>query len=174
MSEHGCGGCCGGHDHTEESHGCGGCGGGCGGQSQPLEVHITPQEEAFLSKLAQCPFLPVAQFLLKSKQSDHLTNLALSPVYLETGKETLPQIKEIGQVILSLEDKDLLSLDFDQALEGSDPRLFQDSDAYHLLEKTVEEGKATGEFLFDLPLIEFGSIGLTPMGELVIEQLDFM
>ncbi len=174
MSEHGCGGCCGGHDKGESHHGCGGCGGGCGGNADPLQVHITPEEEKILEKLAQCPFLPVAQFLLKSSQSDHLTNLALSPVYLETGKETLPQIKEIGQILLDLEEKDLISLDFNSPLEGSDPRLFQDSDAYHLLEKTVEEGKATGEFLFDAPEIEFGSLCLTALGDLVIEQLDFI
>lgn len=181
MSEHGCGGCCGGHD-TEERQGGGCCGstagsGGCcggGGHSEPQQVHISPEEEAFLEKLAQCPFLPVAQFLLKSSKSDHLTNLALSPVFLETGKESLPQIKEIGQVILGLEDKDLVSLDYDTPLEGSDPRLFQESTAYALLQQTVEEGKASGEFLFDAPEIEYGSLCLTAMGELVIEQLDFI
>lgn len=180
MSEHECGGCCGGHDHGDHHHheehsgGCGGCH-GCGSQaSGPVEVHISPEEEQFLQKLAQCPFLPVAEFLLKSSKSDHLTNMALSPVYLETGKETLPQIKAIGQVLLSLEEKELISLDYDSPLEGCDQRLFTNSDAFHLLEQTVEEGKASGEFLFDAPVVEFGSICLTAVGDLVIEQLDFI
>lgn len=177
MSEHGCGGCCGGDNHGTSHSGCGGggCGGGegcCSSNSGPLEVHISPEEEQFLQKLAQCPFLPVAQFLLKSSQSDHLCNMALAPVYLETGKETLPEIKALGQVLLDLEDKNIISIDYDSPLEGCDQSLFTNSDAFHLLEQTVAEGKETGEFLFDAPAIDFGSLCLTAVGDLVIEQLD--
>lgn len=181
---------------TEESGGCGCGGGGCGGNcscasggecgsgccgsalpaesKNPLEVEITDGEAMFLEKLAQCPFLPVAEFVVRNSESDDIGSLALSPVFLETGRETLDEIKEIGQIILGLEQKDIISLDFECALDGTDENLFFQSDAYHLLEKTVEEGKGEENFIFDHAAIEFGSVCLTAVGDLVVDQLDFL
>lgn len=178
------GGCCGGHDDPNHVHGScgGGCSGcGCGGhnglpesEKNPLEVHITPKEEEFLQKLAQTPFLPVAQYLLTSKESEHITNAALSPVFLETGKETVAEIKAVGHVLLDLEERSIISLDFDSPLEGTDESVFYDSDSFALLKETVEEGKAKEEFIFHAPSIQFGSVCLTALGDLIIDQLDFL
>lgn len=179
MSEHQC---CGGANHAEGASSCGSgcCGGSCGGASMPqngenpLEVHINPSEESFLQKLAQCPFLPVAQYLLTSSQDDELGNMALSPVFLETGAESLEEIKALGDVMLSLEERSIISLDFDSPLQGTDETLFYKSSSFALLEKTVEEGKAQEDFLFDAPTIIFGSVCLTALGDLVVDQLDFL
>lgn len=165
-------GCCGGANHDQET-GCCGCSGGMPQENSPLELRISPPEEAFLSKLAQCPFLPVAEFFISSSKTDDFTNLALSPVFLETGEETLEEIKIIGQILLGLEEKNIISLDFDSPLEGSDPNLFYNSHAFALLKKTVEEGNVNEGFLFDTPTIELGSVCLTAIGDLVVEQLDF-
>lgn len=173
--------CCGGANHADGASSCGGCGGSCGCSSglpdnteNPLEVHISPNEERFLQKLAQCPFLPVAQYLLTSSQDDELGNMALSPVFLETGTETLDEIKAVGEVILGLEDRSIISLDFDAPLQGTDETLFYKSSSFALLEQTVEEGKAREDFLFDAPTIIFGSVCLTALGDLIVDQLDFI
>lgn len=179
MAGHQCGGgegCCGGSKHGADG-GCG-CGGGCGGavppsDNNPLQVTIHPLEEAFLAKLAQTPFLPVAQFVLHSQNPTQDPHMSLEPVYLETGKETLEEVKKIGEVMLSLADKNIISLDYDRPLEGSDPNLFQASEAFAMLQKTVEEGKTEENFPYEPPVIFPGSVCLTALGDLVIEQLDF-
>lgn len=173
--------CCGGGCHANQNHqasGCGGCGGGCGGAStgsnSPLEVQISEKEEAFFQKLAQSPFLPVAKFLMKSVQPEELGDLELAPVFLESGAETLEEIKFRGHTLLQLEHKSLISIDYDSPLEGSDRNLYHNSDAFAQLQKTVNEGKSSGEFLFDGPSVILGSICLTALGDLVLEQLDFV
>lgn len=173
-SEEGHGGCCG----SSVSQGCGPCSACDNGlppsDKNPLEVYISTEEEAFLGKLAQCPFLPVAQYLLTSSQSEHLTNLALSPVFLETGKETLDEIKGVGEIMLDLEERSIISLDFDAPLEGTDESLFYESFSFGLLKETVEEGRAREDFLFDAPTIVFGSVCLTALGDVIVDHLEFM
>ncbi len=173
MSENGCGGGCGSHG----SGGCGGCGshgaGGCGGGSgipdsnNPLEVMITPLEEAFLQKLAQCPFLPVAQFLLRAKDPAAETHMSLEPVFLETGEEEFPDIKRQAEVILMLAQKNIVSLDYDSPLEGSDPAIY--AKAFQVLCDAVTQSE--GEFY--PPELVQGSVCLTAIGDVVVEQLDF-
>lgn len=172
-------GCCGG-----SSHGTGGCGGSCGGgcscsgavpnsSENPLEVRISPLEETMLGKLSQCPFLPVAQFILKSTRPEEQPHMSLEPVFLETGAESLEQVKHFGQTLLELADKNIVSLDYSCPLEGSDYSIFQNSSAYALLMQTVEDGKQDPQFPYLPPEIVQGSLCLTALGELVIEQLDF-
>lgn len=80
---------------------CGNCGAcsGCAG-----ELVLTGKEIAFLNKLGQIPFLPVAR-----RMGD------LTPVYLEEGEPT-----EMALLLQCLERKGLISLDFDKPLRGFD------------------------------------------------------
>lgn len=82
--------------------GCGGACGGCGGCSRALE--LTREEMDFLRKLAQIPFLPVAR-----KQDGE------EPIYLEEG-ESLRE--HYARVLLHLERKGLVSLDYDIPMAG--------------------------------------------------------
>ncbi len=163
----GCGGC-----GTHGPSGCGGsCGGGCGGgipqSSNPLEVTISPPEEAFLQKLAQCPFLPVARFLFRAKNPEAQEHMSLEPVFLETGEEDFPLIKGNAHVILSLLQKNIVSVDYDSPLEGSDPAVY--TKALGILQDAVSQN---GEEFLPPELVQ-GSVCLTAVGDLVIEQLDF-
>lgn len=85
---------------------CGGCSGcsGCSGCAR--ELVLTSGEIAFLQKLGQIPFLPVAR-----KMGD------LTPVYLEEGEDCL---EEMALLLQCLEKKGLISLDFDKPLRGFD------------------------------------------------------
>ena len=82
------------------NHSCSGCS-GCG-----RSLLITPAEVAFLHKLGQIPFLPVAR-----KASDMI------PVYLE---DTDYSTEEYSTVIQLLEKKSLIRLDYDGPLTGAD------------------------------------------------------
>ena len=80
---------------------CGGCSGcsGCGGA---LELSVGEIE--LLQTLSQIPFLPVAR-----KMGDEM------PVYLEETKRT---VEEYSLILLCLEKRGLISLDYDKPLKG--------------------------------------------------------
>ena len=82
---------------------CGGCSGcsGCGGA-----MELTQGEIDMLLKLGQIPFLPVAR-----KMGDE------NPVYLE---ETERSVEEYGLILLCLEKRGLISLDYDKPLRSFD------------------------------------------------------
>lgn len=82
---------------------CGGCG-GCAGSG--LQLTLSQPELQFLEKLGQIPFLPVAR-----KAYDML------PVYLEDSE--LPS-QLYTRVLVNLEAKGLISIDYDKPLSGVD------------------------------------------------------
>lgn len=83
---------------------CKNCTGGCVTCGKQLELHS--KEIAFLQKLAQIPFLPVA------RRADDMT-----PVYLEDRE--LP-VEEYSLVLQCLEKKQLVSMDYSAPLKGAD------------------------------------------------------
>ena len=85
--------------------GCsGGCSGSCGGCAS--ELLLTPEEAAFLQKLSQTPFLPVA------RKADSET-----PIYLED-RDLEPETYSL--VLACLEKKGLIDLDYHQKLSRFD------------------------------------------------------
>lgn len=126
-----------------------------------------------MEKLGQTPYLPLAEFFLTSSKEEELSNTVLAPVYLETGEESLQEIRALGKVLKSLEEKDLITLDYDQPLKHYDPALFLDSEAFRMLEETVEQGQELTGALFDTANLGIGSISLTHLGQVVVDQLDF-
>lgn len=175
MSEHQCCGC-GCHQSTESNQSpCNSCCQSLPEDSKnPLHVEISPSEEILLKKLAQCPFLPMAHYLLTSTQSHHLKNIALSHVFLESGEETIPQIKETAQTLLELEERDIVSMDFDTPLEGTEEGLFTNSLSYKLLLDTIKDGASREDFIFDQSEIQFGSVCLTALGDIIVDQLEYL
>lgn len=97
--------------------GCKDCGGGCrscGGCDRSLE--LTEGEVRVLQALGQYSFLPVA------RRADDMT-----PVYLEEQEYT----KEMYSLILqSLEQKQLISIDYDCPLSGADMSAYQGYPVY--------------------------------------------
>ena len=80
--------------------GCSGCS-GCGGAMELAEGEI-----AMLLTLGQIPFLPVAR-----KMGDE------NPVYLEDAEHT---VEEYSLILLCLEKRGLISLDYDKPLKSFD------------------------------------------------------
>lgn len=172
MSEHSC---CGGGCHQSNASQCNSCCQSLPEESKnPLQVEISMEEEVFLKKLAVCPFLPMANYMLLSSQSHHLRNVALSHIFLESGDETIAEIKEMAEVIHDLEERDIISVDFDAPLEGTDTSLFTNSVSYGLLLETIKDGASRPDFLFDQSEIEYGSVCLTALGDIIIDQLEYL
>ncbi len=113
------------------SHTCNGNCGSCGGCSGQLM--LTQPELDFLKKLGQIPFLPVAR-----KAGDML------PVYLEDGDGPA---ELYTRILVNLEAKGLISLDYDKPLLGVDMTAYA-------------------------PYPIQGSIALTAWGQQVLETLE--
>ena len=173
---HGCnhgehGGCHEEHDHA--AHGCSdsGCGSGCCDGCGDRVIYITEDEHAFLLMLAQTPFLPLGRFIMTSSKSDDLESVALAPVYMTDRHETMETVKKTGRTLTSMEEKGLITLDYDLPLEQADYSVFEESALYKAFCETVREGSSNNTFLFDQPLLETGSIALTALGRAALESL---
>ena len=112
-------GCCGGNCDS-----CGGCAG---------ELVLSQPELDFLNDLAENAFLPVARSAAENK-----------PVYLEDDKQTAEQY---SLILVCLEKKGLISIDFDKPLQGADMSAYKGYPIH-------------------------GSIALTARGQEVLDVLD--
>ena len=84
---------------------CSGCKSGCGGCPGAGSLELTQPEVDFLRLLGQVVFLPIAR-----KMGDE------TPVCLENG---LPDAAQTSRVLLMLERKALVSLDYREPLKGA-------------------------------------------------------
>lgn len=84
---------------------CSGCKGGCSGCPGAGSLELTQPEVEFLRLLGQVAFLPIAR-----KMGDE------TPVCLENG---LPDAVQTSRVLLMLERKALVSLDYREPLKGA-------------------------------------------------------
>ena len=110
---------------------CNGNCGACGGCGKTLELSVP--ELTILGKLGQIPFLPVA------RRADDMT-----PVCLE---QEIRDVESYGLALQLLEKKELISIDYDAPLAGTDMSAY------------------TG-----LPV--HGSMALTARGQSVLELLE--
>ena len=117
---------------------CGNCGGSCGGCTGCTgcggAMELSRGEIDMLLNLGQIPFLPVAR-----QMGDE------TPVYLE---ETDRSLEEYGLILLCLEKRGLISIDYTQPLKGFDDKAYE---AYPIR----------------------GSFALTSRGQRVLELLEW-
>lgn len=159
-------------NNSQSTLGCRGghCQGHCPCHTRQA-IELTAPEHAFLMDLAQIPFLPLARFILASTRSDHARSVALAPVYLTEETETLERVRETGAVLLALQEKGLVSLDYDMPLQGCGYAVYRNSSVYRLFTECVAEGSHRPGFLFDQAELELGSIALTSLGRNALDQL---
>lgn len=176
----GCGHAHRGHEHTEGC-GCGrkhhehehapGC--GCGAMEVPASLDgFSPEEQRFLTILAQYMYLPVTRFLLRNSAEEELIAIALAPVVIDDLADTMDTVKQNGQILSSLEARGLISLDYDLPLDGYDYQGYRDSELYRYFERTVEESCGQPGFLFDTAELETGSMALTEAGMALFQGLN--
>lgn len=112
--------------------------------------------------------LPVARFALNSSKDDSLNMTAMAPVTIDQEDDSATTVRERGDILLSLEDKGLISLDYDIPINGYDYAGYRASALFMQLEQAAAQAATQPGFLFDLPLLEGGSMALTDMGEMLL------
>lgn len=148
------GDCCGGHHH-EHGNGC------CGGHKVLKIEELTEDENAFLNHLISYTYLPVTRFVLKStKEKDFIVH-TLSPVYIEYEDDDMDKVRFVSEVIISLEEKGFISVDYDIPLKNYPYSEYYNSGLYKYFVDTVEEGKVKPGFLGDTAELETGSMAIT-------------
>ena len=168
--EHGCG-CGHEHHHHDHEHGC-----GCGHHhhhdprpitEQALSVEVSGNELAILKTVEAVGCLPVARFVATKSDEEEVVIDCLSPVYLYDEHDTMEDVKAIGAVLKGLEEKNLLSLDYDMPIVEFDYSMYTNSDLYAYFVDTIAEAKGREGFLCDTAQIELGSMAVTELGEQV-------
>ena len=138
------------HEHSHEHHGGHTC----------RQGTLTEAQAAFLGELEHHHYLPLARFLVESTVEDDFSSVALAPVYLRSPEEAMDQVKEIGALLLDLERRGWITLDYGYPLEGYPYEEYRQSALYAYFRRTVEEAKGRPGFLGDTPVLELGSIAL--------------
>lgn len=160
---HSCSNDCCGHSHT------GSLEGNCTHSLESLTIN--KKEKAFLMELVKFSYLPVSRFIMSSSIEHEAWIESLAPVYIIAIDDSMETVKEIGTVLSELEEKGLISLDYNIPLEDYDYTKHTKSALFSYFKETVDEGKKNPSFLFDTAEIELGSIALTEFGEKVSENL---
>jgi hypothetical protein len=170
----GCGkkeGPCAGHGTADG--GADGCSGGCCGSGcKDRIIYVTDEEKAFLSQLSQIPFLPLARFVLQSSQSDDAVSVALAPVYLYCRDDTPDTVRNSGEILQTLEDKYLVTLDYDLPLENGDYSMYEESRVYRDFCAAVKDGVSQDGVTYDTPVLQRGSLALTSLGQHALDDLE--
>ena len=150
------------------------CGSGCGhdhthnhrtGESSGQPIQVTKNQQDFLHQLGHCRYLPVARFILKDSREEDVTATALAPVFRRSAADDLALVKEAGAFLQELEDRGLITLDYDIPLKEYGYEKYKGSALYAYFCDTVAEGAKKPGFLGDTPELELGSIALTEAGE---------
>lgn len=168
------------HGHSHDHHH--GCSCGCCAPRTPLDpaaipaeaasIELTGRELAVLLTIEGVGCLPVARLLATRSDEDEVVIDCLSPVYLYDRTDTLDEVKETGALLRGLEEKGLLSLDYDRPILNYDDSLYTQSDLFAYFQRTVQEASGREGFLCDTAEIEVGSMALTELGSVVCRLRD--
>ena len=159
-----CGGCRSKEDCTEPVKGCGKC---CRGGCSGMEILLTEREMEFMLLLSE--FLSyLARIRIKCPgREDSPTEMA--PVYLSCEYETMESVRKTGQVLRSMENKGLITLDYDKTLINGDYSIYKNPALLKELCQSAADSSSPCT-----PELEFGSIALTPLGMDVLDSLDIL
>ena len=156
---------CSSHEHEHEHvHGA-----DCGCQEYTGGIAgLSDEEAALLRQIGQFGCLPLTRFVLTGSKDDSLNMTALEPVTLDGENDSMETVRGRGDVLLSLEDKGLITLDYDIPISGYDYEGYMNSDIFGELQKAAKEAAQKPGYLFDTASIEKGSMALTDMGDMLL------
>ena len=132
---------------------------------------MTVLQQNMLLGLYERRYLPVACFAMTRAGEASVYAIALAPVYLTSPADSLDDIKALGKSLSQLEEAGLITLDYDLPLQGYDYDEYKRASVYDLFVRTVAEGSAQPDSLFDTPLLELGSMALTERGIKAVEAM---
>lgn len=142
------------------------------GRRESAQFPLTGEEAAVLGELSRTGPLPVCRFILKSSVEDELENIALAPVLIRKPGDDVKTAVGRGKIILALEKRGLVLLDYETPLPGYNYDAVKASAAFAEFLNTVNEGKSRPGFLFDTADLDAGSMALTDDGaEAILDYL---
>ena len=134
-----------------------------------MEQEITTAEESLLREIDGRRRYPVVCFELRSSQEPALRSVALRNVHMETGRETMEEVKTRAALLQSLEEKGYIRLRYGLFVTvASDYAIYPASSLFAMLRELVEEGKQREGFLFDAAGINRGRAELTEAGRAIL------
>ena len=146
--------------HKHQSHSCAS---DCSCHSQePLT--ISSEEKSVLLELKQHKQLPISRFIMSSSKEKEANFVCLAPVYIKALDDSMETVKQIGAILSGLENKGLISLNYDIDMQGYDYTQHTNSALFAYFTETVKEAKGKPKFLCDTAEIEFGTMSLTELG----------
>ncbi len=163
------------HNHSHRHSG------GCCSHTSNLEsdytnsmesLQIDSKEKSFLKELVKCSYLPVCRFIMSSSLDKGARIVSLAPVYINSIDDSMETVKATRNVLYELEEKGLISLDYDIPLQNYNYTQYKQSALFEFFKETVNEGKKNPSYLFDTAEIDLGSIALTELGEKVSENIE--
>ena len=163
-----------GHDHSHTHSHDHDCDCGCGhdhSHHHHETVTLTTEEVNYLRILSETKELPVTRFLMRSSNSEHIESVALAPVHLMSEADSMNTVKLRASALTKLEEYGLVDLDYDTPILLCDYGMHERSELYAFFVKTLEEGKANPDFVFDVPALEKGKSMLSEMGVEVAKKL---
>ena len=153
------------HHHQHEHEHSADC--GCAEYNGGIQG-LSDEEAKLLRLIGQFGSLPLTRFVLTSSKDDSLNLAALEPAVLDHEKEEIEAVKQRGQDLLSLEDKGLITLDYDIPISGYDYDGYKNSAIFGELQSAAQEAASKPGFLFDTASIDMGSMALTDMGDMLL------
>ena len=147
--------------HDTCTDGC--CTDGCC-SNKDAGMTIGKYEMVVLGELLKYSYLPISRFVMCSSKTDDISFTALGPVYIDEKNDTMETVKSMANLLKSMEESNLISLDYDKKLQGYDYDTHMTSDVFCYFEETVREGHQNAGFVCDIAAIECGSAALTDFG----------
>lgn len=136
--------------------------GGCGSNAKTLNMQeLTKSETDFIAELLSHCYLPVTQFILEDKSQSDFSLEIYSPVYIANSEQIISATTEIGKMLENLEQRGILSLDYDIPLSNYDYDDYYKSLAYTSFEASANTEIAQTDSSDIYPTIRKGSMTLT-------------
>ena len=159
--------------HSEDHHHEHGENCGCGHAHIAIATPegLTPLQVDFLMALRQRQCLPVACFSYAKTDDEAKSGIALAPVYMTSPDDTMEQVKRLGKELSTLEDMDLIQLDYDIPLQNYPYEEYRTSTLYAYFVQTVETAAKQPNPTFDTPRLDLGSMVLTDRGDEMVDAL---
>lgn len=140
------------HDHTHPEN------------TTATPVQVTENQKDFLHQLHHHHYLPVARFTVEDSRQPEFITTALAPVFIRSIADDMATVKEAGAFLKTLEELGLITLDYDMPLDEYGYEEYKSSALYQYFCDTVAEAAAKPNFVGDTPVLDLGSMGLTPAG----------
>ena len=125
---------------------------------------LTQFDLTVLKELLKYSRLPISRFVMCGSHTDEARFTALAPVYIAGQTDSMETVKSFGEQLKSMEERKLISPDYDHALRDCDYAVHRDSDLFRFFESAVKEGAGKAGYLCDTAELECGSVSMTPFG----------